>query len=408
MYVSKVNIKGNIKTKDAVIRRELNILPGERFDGGKIRRSRQKLLNTQYYKDVLIDTETTDRPGHRDLTFEVEEDRTGSFNFGAGFSSNDSFIGQIQITQNNFDLFNPPNFTGAGQKFNIALRPGTVLSEYQLGLLDPYFMGYPFAAGFDVYFVDREYDDYDQRYYGAGVRLGKKITDFSNIGLNYNIVSYDISDIDIDAPQTIRDEEGERTKSSLSLTFSNDTRDSFLDPTTGHKYTTEIELAGGPLGAETDFVKLEGGARYYRPLITKWVLMARLEVGVAEEYGDSDFVPLFDRFFAGGSSSVRGYDYREVGPRVNGDPVGGKAKLEGSFEISYPLIDIIKGFLFFDYGQVWEEVEDFGQSKINTSVGLGVGMRTPVGPIRLDYGYPLNPDDDQGSGRVHFTTGISF
>ncbi len=136
--------------------------------------------------------------------------------------------------------------------------------------------------------------------------------------------------------------------------------------------------------------------------------MARIEAGVAEEYGDSDFVPLFDRFFAGGSSSVRGYDYREVGPRVDGDPIGGKAKLEGSFELSYPLIEIIKGFIFFDYGQVWEEVEDFGQSKINTSIGLGIGMRTPVGPIRLDYGYPLNPDDDQGSGRIHFTTGISF
>lgn len=408
MYVSKVNVKGNIKTKDTVIRRELNIFPGERFDGGKIRRSRQKLLNTQYYKDVFISTETADEPGRRDLTFEVEEDKTGNFNFGAGFSSNDSFIGQIQIIQNNFDLFNPPAFTGAGQRLNLSLQPGTELSQYELGITDPYFMGYPFAAGFSIYFVDREYDDYDQEYYGTGLRLGKKISDFSTIGINYNIVRYDISNVVDDAPQTIKDEEGSRSKSSLAFSFSNDTRDSYLDPTTGHKYTAEIELAGGPLGAETDFIKLRGGSRWYRPIIGKWVLMTRIEAAVAEEYGDSDFVPLFDRFFAGGSSSVRGYDYRDVGPRVDGDPIGGKAKLEGSFEFSYPLIDIIKGYIFFDYGQVWEEVEDFGQSKINTSIGLGVGMRTPVGPIRIDYGFPINPDDDQGSGRIHFTTGITF
>jgi len=136
--------------------------------------------------------------------------------------------------------------------------------------------------------------------------------------------------------------------------------------------------------------------------------MTRLEAAVVEEYGDSDLVPLFDRFFAGGATSVRGYEYREVGPREDGDPIGGKAKLEGTLELSYPIIDIIKGYAFFDFGQVWEEVEDFGQNKINTSIGLGVGLRTPVGPIRIDYGYPLNPDDDQGSGEIHFTTGISF
>jgi outer membrane protein insertion porin family len=408
MYVSKVDVKGNIKTKDNVIRRELTVLPGERFDGSKIRRSRQKLLNTQYYKEVLIDTAPTDTSNFKDLIFEVEEDKTGTFNFGAGFSSNDSLVGQIQILQNNFDLFNPFAFTGAGQQFNLSLRPGTELSEYQVSITDPYFMGYPFAAGFDVFLVDREFEDYDQEYFGTGVRVGKRVTDFTTVGLAYSIINYDISNVDEDAPESIKAEEGERSKSAVAMSFTNDTRDNFLDPRTGHKYTGEIELAGGPFGADTDFIKIKGEARWYRPLTEKWVLMTRLEAAAAEEYGDSDFVPVFDRFFAGGSSSVRGYDYREVGPRVDGDPVGGKALLEGSLELSYPLIDIIKGFVFFDFGQVWEEVEDFGQHKINTSVGVGVGLRTPVGPIRIDYGYPINPDDDQGSGRVHFTTGITF
>ncbi|RJP74528.1 MAG: outer membrane protein assembly factor BamA [Candidatus Abyssobacteria bacterium SURF_17] len=408
IYVAKVDIEGNVKTKDAVIRRELTIVPGERFDGSKIRRSRQKLLNTQYFKDVYIDTEPTDEQRYRNLIFEVEEQKTGTFNFGAGYSSNDALIGQIQITQNNFDLFNPPTFTGAGQKFQVALRPGTILSEYQLSITEPYFMGYPFAAGFDLYFIDREYDDYDQQNVGAGLRVGKRITDFSSLGLSYNFSEYDISNVDDDAPQTIKDEEGTRTKSSMALNFTNDTRDSYLDPTAGHRYTSSLELAGGPLGAETDVVKLVGEARWYRPLGDKFVLLTRLEAGVAEEYGDSDFVPLFDRFFAGGSNSVRGYDYRDVGPREDDDPIGGKTKFEGTLELSYPLIDIIKGYGFFDFGQVWREIDDFGQGKINTSVGLGVGLRTPIGPIRLDYGFPLNPNDDQGSGRIHFTTGLSF
>ncbi|UCD58034.1 MAG: outer membrane protein assembly factor BamA, partial [Candidatus Hydrogenedentota bacterium] len=405
VYVAKVDIEGNVKTKDAVIRRELTVTPGERFDGSKIRRSRQKLLNTQFFKDVYIETEPTDQPKHRNLIFEVEEQKTGTFNFGAGFSSNDALIGQIQITQNNFDLFNPPTFTGAGQKFNLAARPGTILSEYRLSIMEPFFMGYPFAVGFDLYFIDREYSEYDQQTMGAGIRLGKRITDFSSLGLGYTFSEYDISDVDQDAPQAIKEEEGTRTKSSVTLSFTNDTRDSYIDPTTGHRYTAAFELAGGPLGAETDFTKLLGEARWYMPLKEKFVLMTRIEAGVVEEYGDSDFVPLFERFFAGGSNSVRGYDFRDVGPREDGDPVGGKSKLEGTLELSYPLIDIIRVYAFFDFGQVWREIEDFGQDKINTSVGLGAGLRTPLGPIRIDYGFPLNPDDDQGNGRVHFTTG---
>jgi outer membrane protein insertion porin family len=408
MYVAKVDVKGNVKTKDAVIRRELTIVPGDRFDGGKIRRSRQKLLNTQYYKDVAVGTEATEQPQHRDLTFEVEEQKTGQFNFGVGYSSNDALIGQIQITQNNFDLFNFPTFTGAGQKLSIAAMPGTVLDEYSISLTDPYFMGYPFAAGFDVYFTDREFDEYDQRTVGGGLRLGKRVTDYSSVGLSYTLASYDISSVDDTAPQTIKDEEGTRTKSSMTASFTNDTRDSFIDPATGHRYTASLELAGGPFFAETDFVKLAGEARWFRPVGEKFILMTRLEAGAVEEYGDSDIVPVFERFFAGGSSSVRGYDYRDVGPRENDDPIGGKAKLEGTLELSYPVLDIIKAYGFFDFGQVWRDIGDVGQGKINTAIGVGVGLRTPVGPIRLDFGVPLNPDDDQGSGRVHFTTGISF
>ncbi len=408
IYIAKVDVKGNIKTKDAVIRRELNVLPGDRFDGARIRRSRQKLLNTQFFKDVNMETDETDDPKYRDLIFEVEEQKTGQFNFGAGFSSNDSLIGQIQITQNNFDLLNPPTFTGAGQRLNLALRPGTLVNEYRLGLMEPYFLGYPFAAGFDLYYVDREYSEYDQQSQGVGLRFGKKISDFSSVGLSYGYSSYEISNVDAEAPDTIRDEEGTRTKSSVTLSYTNDARDSYLDPTTGHRYTASIEFAGGPFGAETDLVKLVGEARWYRPLVRKLVLMTRLEAGIVDEYGDSDIVPLFERFFAGGSNSVRGYDFRDVGPHENGDPVGGKSKLEGTLEVSYPIADMIRTYAFFDFGQAWGKVKDFGSEKINTSVGLGIGLRTPVGPLRLDYGYPLNPDDDQGNGRLHFTTGISF
>ncbi len=408
IYMGKIDITGNVKTKDSVIRRELTVVPGMRFDGSSIRRSRQKLLNTQFFKDVYVDTQPTDDPKYRNLIFDVEEQKTGTFNFGAGYSSNDALIGQIQITQNNFDLFNFPTFTGAGQKFNLALRPGTVLSEYRLSITEPYFLGNPFAAGFDLYLIDREYTEYDQETFGSGIRVGKRVTDFSTLGLGYTFATYDISDVDDDAPETIKEEEGSRTKSGMTLSFTNDTRDSYLNPTTGHRYTTGLELAGGPFGAETDIVKLVGEARWYRPLPKKLVLMTRLEGGIVEDYGDSNFVPLFDRFFAGGANSVRGYEYREVGPRVDGDPIGGKTRLEGTLELSYPIVEIISGHAFFDFGQVWEEISDFGQSKINTSVGLGIGLRTPVGPLRLDYGFPLNPDDDQGNGRLHFTTGISF
>jgi outer membrane protein insertion porin family len=408
IYIAKVDIEGNVKTKDTVIRREITILPGERFDGSKVRRSRQKLLNTQFFKDISIETDSTENPRYRNLVFDVEEDKTGSFNFGAGYSSNDSFIGQIQISQENFDLLNPPTFTGAGQKFSIALRPGTVLSEYRLSLTEPFFMGYPFATGFDLFYVDREYDEYEQLTLGGGIRLGKRITDYSSVGLAYSLAEYDIANVEDDAPQTIRDEEGKRTKSSMTLSFTNDTRDSYIDPTTGHRYTASMEFAGGPLAADTDIMKAIVEARWYWPVWKKLVLMSRIEAGAVTEYGGTDSVPLFERFFAGGSNSVRGYDYRDVGPRENGDPIGGEAKMEGTMELSHPVMEIMSAHAFFDFGQAWEQIGNFGEGRLNTSVGVGFGLRTPVGPIRLDYGFPLNPDDDQGSGRLHFTTGISF
>ncbi len=408
MYVGRILVRGNVKTKDEVIRRELSIHPGDRFDGTKLRASRDRVMRTDYFTEVQITTEPTDAPNHRDLVYLVEEQRTGQFNFGAGFSTNDAVVGQVSVSQSNFDITNPPTFTGAGQRLVATAAPGTVFSSYRLSFTEPYLWGNPVSGGFDLFLLNREFRQYDQDTMGFSLRLGKRLTDFTRASVGYTYQTVDIDDVDLDAPQVIRDEEGSTTKSSISLGYVTDTRDSIRFPSRGYLHRGSIEFAG--LGGDSEFTKLQQESTYFWPVPWReeWTFMVRVEEGIAFEHGDEDTVPLFDRFFAGGSGTVRGYEFREVGPRVLGDPIGGELLLDGTFELGIPLFPIVRWFTWFDWGQVWSEPGDFPDPEPNTSIGLGIGLITPLGPMRFDYGIPLNADDDQGNGKFHVSTGFSF
>lgn len=408
MYVGRVLVRGNVKTKDEVIRRELTIHPGDRYDGTKLQTSRERLMRTDYYQEVTVTTEATDVPNQRDLVYLVEEQRTGQFNFGAGFSTNDSLIGQISVQQNNFDITNFPTFTGAGQHITAIAAPGTVLSSYRLSFTEPYLWGNPVSGGFDLFFLEREFSEYDQDTQGATVRLGKRLTDVTSAAVGYTYQIVDISNVDADAPVIIRGEKGETTKSSVSLSYVTDTRDNSRIPTSGARHGGTVEVAG--LGGDSEFAKVVQESHWFMPfpLQEDWTLMIRGEVGAAFDYGDNPRVPVFDRFFAGGTGSVRGYDFREVGPRQFGDPIGGELLTDGTFELGIPLFPIVRGYTFFDWGQVWVDPSDFLDPGLKTAAGVGVGLMTPLGPMRFDFGFPLNPDDDQGDGEFHLSTGFAF
>ncbi|MCK4326022.1 outer membrane protein assembly factor BamA [bacterium] len=407
-YIERIEVVGNVKTQDKVIRREIMVKPGDVFDGRKIDRSRQKIYNLGYFEEVTYYTTPGTRPHNKNLVFEVTERKTGAFIFGFGYSTVEDFIGFVELSQNNFDIKNSPTFTGAGQKVKIRAKLGTEKTEYDLSFTEPWLMGRPLSFGFDLYDTTREWDDYDEGRAGGRLRLGYPLWELIRGSVAYKYEDVEISDVDKSASSRIKREEGDFSTSSLKLGLNKDTRDSTLDPTCGYENSISLERAGGILGGDRDFTKYVGQASGYFRTFERWeklILNLRLKGGLVEEYGDTEYVPIYERFYLGGANTIRGYSYRDVGPKdEKGEPIGGETFLLFNAEYTYPLVRNIKGAVFFDSGGVWEDTGHINSSDIKSGVGIGVRMLLPIGPIRLDYGYGI----DRHAGRVHFTGGWAF
>ena len=416
-YLRAVVIRGNQRTRDVVVRREMRVAPGEPFDGSKLKRSRERLLNLGFFDEVSFDTEPTDKPNQSDLVVDVKEKKTGEFSFGAGFSSLDRLVGFIEVAQKNFDWQNPPTFVGDGQDLRVRAQFGTTRQDYELSWTEPWIFDRPVSFGFDLFRRERDRSgtsgfSYDEERTGGDVRLGKAFGEYNRASLIYKLEEVKISDISPTASAALLAEEGKNTVSSAGLTLSRDTRDSIFSPAHGYVTSLTSVLAGGPLGFDRDFTKyFFRGDAYWTPFQPTQVLSIGGRAGMAFEFGNTADVPIFERFFAGGSSTIRGYEERDVGPRdsVSGDPIGGGAVLVGNVEYTFPIIEILRGALFFDAGGVWSEATDIGQGGYRYGTGVGVRVKTPIGPVSVDYGYPLNPDSTQDNhGRFHFNISRSF
>ncbi len=418
-YVDKVKIRGNIKTKDVVIRRELRIKPGDRFDGDKLRRSKERLQNLGFFEEVAYDTEDTEVANKKDLVVEVKEAKTGTFSFGGGYSTVDQLVGFVEIEQKNFDWRNFPYFTGAGQNLKLRASFGTVSSGYDLSFTEPWLFDYPVSFGFDAYrrVHKRESDvgyGYDQTITGGDVRFGKQFTEYITGNFTYRYDILKISNINEDATIDLKKEAGKNIISSTEYALTFDSRDNVFDTTKGNLVTGAAQWAGGPFAGDKDYWKLMGRASHYIPLLRNSCLELRGRIGVAKPYGDSDSVPIYERFFAGGAYTIRGYEERKVGPidPSSKDPLGGEAMIIGNVEYTYPLFSFLKVAAFYDVGNVWAKMKDLGDGGYRSGVGLGVRIKTPIGPVMLDYGYPLNtePGEEKKSrtGRLHFSMSQGF
>lgn len=417
-YVDKIKVRGNVKTKDIVIRRELRIHPGDRFDGDKLKRSKERLENLGFFDEVSYDTEDTDIEDKKDLIVDVKEAKTGAFSFGGGYSTVDQFMGFVEVEQKNFDWKNFPYFTGAGQDLRIRAELGNLTNNYSLSFTEPWLFDYPVSFGFDAYRQSHDKDTdigygYDQTVTGGDVRLGKLLTEYLRGDVIYRYDRIKISNIDDDASSELKSEAGQNTISSMQFGLTFDTRDNVFVPKRGDVISATIQGAGGFLGGTKDFVKFYSRASHYIPLFRGSVLEFRGRIGLADPYGDSDKIPIYERFFAGGADTVRGYNERKVGPidPDSKDPLGGDSMLIGNIEYTYPLFDFLKVAAFFDAGNVWEEWSDLGQGGIKKSFGFGVRLKTPIAPIVLDYGIPLDKEpgeDKKSSGRLHFSVSRDF
>lgn len=416
-YVDRIEIQGNLKTQDKVIRRELRIKPCDVFDGDKLKRSKERLYNLGFFEEVNYDTTPGSEPDKRNLIVGVKEAKTGSFSFGGGYSSIDQFVGFVEIEQKNFDWRNWKTFTGAGQDLKLRGEFGSVRQNFELSFTEPWLFDHPISFGFDGYKRSHDKDidlgyGYKETRIGGDLRLGKEFNEFLKGGMTYRIEQVDISNVDDAAASDLKSEAGKNIISSAELSATWDTTDNIFNPMRGLVLSSSYELAGTFLGGDKNYNKVFGLASQYFSLPARSVLQLQARAGIVKAFGDSDKVPIYERFYAGGANTIRGYEERSVGPvdLPTSDPIGGEALLVMNMEYTIPIIDFIKGAVFMDTGNVWSKVSEFGTGGLKTGVGFGVRVKTPVGPLKLDYGIPLNkqPGKENREGRFHFSMSHGF
>ncbi len=439
-YVEQIIIQGNNRTKDKVIRRELLVAPGQIYDSVRADVSKKRLDNLQYFEKVDISPQDTTIPNRKNMVVTVEEKRTGSVTFGAGFSSVDSLLGFVEITQGNFDIFNFPYFTGGGEKFRVRLQYGLERQDAEVEFKEPWFLEQRLSLGYNLFYHNATYlsDYYNERNFGASVSLARGFGPFWAGSITYTLQDFDLYDFasntSADLAQAagaavsevpIRNKNGDvvghelartgnsswRTDSSITLGMQYDTRDSVLLTRRGMHADFSAEFAGGPLLGATNIYKFQADAQKYFLLPYDMILTIAAATGDVDHYGSSDDVPLFDRFFIGGSRSVRGFRNRDIGPvDNNSEPLGGNTMFYQNTELTFPIIDRVRGAVFNDVGLLDARAfhyTDIGD-ELNAAIGVGLRLNLPIGPLRLDYGLPYKDQGYNHSNSGHFSFDVGY
>jgi len=403
VYVGEINMLGNLKTKDNVIRREFRLKEGEVFDGAKLKRSKQRITNLNYFEDVKIDTQRGEDPDLIDILTTVTEKPTGTFTVGAGFSSVENVIFTTSIAQNN--LF------GNGQRVNVTASLSSIRTDFNINLTEPRLFDSTVLAGFDAFNNQNDLLSFTMRTSGGGIRLGKNISEYETVNLGYRLEKVNVSGV-LAAQETAFLVNGKRTTSRFQPTYVYDSRDNFLNPSQGWRHMLGFELAG--LGG-LKFTRSAYEVTYYRPLIGKLVFGAHARVNFAEGYG-GDTLPSFERYFMGGPTSLRGFTLQDVGPKAaDGDPVGGNKSLLLNLELQYPFTKAIRGFAFYDRGNLYgtgadlsSTSKDWDLGKMRHSIGAGFRFMSPMGPLGFAYGIKLDRRTGEEDGQFHFSAGSAF
>jgi outer membrane protein insertion porin family len=410
-FVNRVNIEGNTRTKDKVIRREVLVAPGDVFNTVRVDTTKKRLENLGYFAKVETYPEDTDIPGRKDLTILVQEKRTGSLSFGGGFSTVDKLVGFAELTQGNFDLFNWPSFTGGGQKFRLRIQYGTERKDFILSITEPYFLDRRLALTGQAFYNEANYLSslYDQRNYGFTFEMRKPLNAYTYASLGYTLQDIDIFNVAASASEFIQSQKGSFVESKLFGSIVFDSRDNPLLSRRGQRVTFSPLIAGGFLGGDTQIYAfdLEGSQYFHLPLDT--ILLINGEVATVSQWGAGTDVPIYERLFLGGSNNLRGFPFREVGPKDEfGEPKGGKSMARATIEWTFPIIEKARGAVFYDTGFVNSDQWSFGFNNLASDIGVGLRLDLPIGPLRLDYGYPVMRDGYHGGGHFNFNVGYQF
>jgi len=403
VYFNRINISGNLKTRDHVIRREIKVSEQGLYSKKNIEKSFKNLNRLDYFAEIDIKPVNTIDENRMDLDVSVVEKETGSFTFGGGFSSEDAGFGVVSVQERN--LF------GKGQTGKASAKIAQESILYNLSFFEPYIYGSPVSGGIELYREEKEYNYYDKESFGMTLRLGYKLFDYTRIGAYYNLESFDISDIQTEFTNMIS---GSFFNSSLKPFIRYDTRNDIFTPTEGGKHEFSIEYAGELLGGEIDYTKFLVESGIYFPIFWKFTGTLHAEAGFLDDRSGNNINIDYIKFYLGGMNSVRGFDKYDINVNEEGDSkdTGGDKYVQFNAEITLPLTDKYKivGVFFYDRGDVYKAGEDIDFEDQFSSFGTGIRWNSPVGPLRIEYAWVIEGKNvkNRGDGQFEFTVGASF
>ena len=401
VYFEEITIGGNTKTRDKVIRRQLKVHEQELYGGQRLKRSVRNLFRLDYFEDVKVKTTKGSGDDKMRLDLDVIEKNTGAFSIGAGFGNVENFFLTASIAERN--LF------GRGQTLSLKGQLGSKTTRFTLSFTEPWLFDIPLSAGADLYNWSYDFSDYDRDSIGTKVRFGYPIVDYTRGYLSYTYDIADIKNVSDSAATSIKRDEGKNVKSSVGTRIRYDSRDQIFHPTKGSIHDASFEFAG--LGGNVGFTKYILETGWYFPLVWEFIGVLHAKGGYVEELG-SKTLPDYEKFFMGGIDSLRGFDRDDLSPLDDdGAEIGGNKFIQFNTEIRVPLVKEagVYGVAFFDTGDIYSESEDIELDNLRESAGGGIRWLSPMGPIRLEYGFILDQKStDHGSGAWEFSMASSF
>ncbi|MEM8866654.1 MAG: outer membrane protein assembly factor BamA [Verrucomicrobiota bacterium] len=437
-YVESINVEGNTKTKSRVIIRELALRPGDVFDMTRMDTSQVRLDNTSYFEEVRLNPEITNIPGRRDLGITVREGRTGNFTFGAGFGSVENATVFFEISQGNFDLFNwRSGFQGDGQKFRFRASIGTSSNEILISFEEPWLFEQRLAFGVELFRTESDFNssDYNELRTGFELYLRRRLFELVEARMSYRLELVEIFDVAAfpnvedppipqnpdgsytgdGVPDVFQAAEGKDLVSKVGITFLRDTRRTLIFTRQGNRTSIASEFAG--LGGDVNYFKTEGRVAHFIPTteaLFEQSLSIIARLGTVAPFGSSDTVPFYDRFYLGGPDNLRGFDFRDVGPR-DSDPLADNESIGGntygfvSFEYLFRVAEPLGLVVFYDWGFVNEDEYDFSASDYADNWGVGARVLLLGSPLQLDFGIPItSPEGSDGGAQFNFSFGTRF
>ncbi len=403
VYFEKIIISGNTKTRDKVIRRQLRVYEQEQFSSTRLKRSIRNLYRLDYFEQVNVDTSKGSADDKMVLKIDVVEKSTGAFSFGAGYGNADKLYGTISISERN--LF------GRGQKLELKGTMGSKTQDIDLTFTEPYVWDIPLSGTLTFYNWKYDFEEYDKDSFGFGLSFSYPIFNYTRARLGYVYDIADISNISSDAPDSIKELNGKNTKSSIKSSLRYDSRDSTFVPSEGSNHGFSFEFAG--LGGDIGFMKYIGETTYYLPLFWGLVLAPHAEAGYVNKTRTKK-LPDYEKFYLGGIGSLRGFKRDDLAPRDNdNNSIGGDKYVQFNLDLTFPLLKDqgVFGGLFFDTGRVYGDNEsiELDPGDLRQSAGLGIRWMSPMGPVRLEYGFILDQKEtDDGPGNWEFSMASAF